>query len=274
MLPYPILDPKDPVPEWCLTLIVVGGGTLIDEAKTIRRLSNGRLRLIAIPSIWGSGAERSKIAVLNRDGKKCISVDEANLPDAYVYWQNLAQSVSTQRARYASGDVWAHAMEGFCSPLASPPLQMKCASLLRRMLELPFTYHPDWFEISGLACFYQGHSSVGLIHGIAHTLEGFLGAERPGSKWGHAKLSSLFLWPVMSFNCSSSPKLDSLMVKHDLEPVRILAKMRELFDVQDYSDVLPVLSEHWHEIIRDPTTRTNCVLVRALSRSYFEKLDS
>ena len=52
------------------TLIVIGGGTLMDEAKIWRAHNAPGIRLIVIPSLWGSGAEVSPVAVLNRRVKR------------------------------------------------------------------------------------------------------------------------------------------------------------------------------------------------------------
>ena len=271
-LPYPCLTLGVALPDWCSTLIAVGGGTLIDESKTLRRQAKGTLRLIAVPSIWGSGAERSRIAVLNRNGKKEITVDAANLPDIYVLWQDLAKRVSDDRAKFASGDVWAHAAEAFCSPLATRELRSECAGLLRAMYEMPFTYDHRWLELSGAACLCQSLSSVGLIHGIAHTLEIALKERFPEEDWHHARLCSLFLWPVMMFNSHFSPKLNTNFSEFDLPGEGLLQKMRQLLVPGDYHKLLPVLKESWSQVLRDPCTRTNSVLVRATSISFFETL--
>ena len=44
------------------TLIVIGGGNLMDEAKIWRAHHAPGTQLIAIPSLWGSGAEVSPVA--------------------------------------------------------------------------------------------------------------------------------------------------------------------------------------------------------------------
>src|SRR5688572_18872512 len=61
------------------TLIVVGGGALMDRAKLVRR----SFRLIVVPSIWGSGAEVSPVAV---GEDKHATVDPQLLPDVRVDW--------------------------------------------------------------------------------------------------------------------------------------------------------------------------------------------
>ena len=93
-------------------LVVIGGGTLIDETKVWRLEQSPELTLIAIPSIWGSGAEASPIAVRNRGGKKDIRVDKKLLPDARAVWPELAATISPERVRFACGDSWSHVQIG------------------------------------------------------------------------------------------------------------------------------------------------------------------
>ena len=49
-LPYQIVDPSAPPPSGLNTLIVVGGGGLIDEAKAWIRDQSPAVHLVAIPS--------------------------------------------------------------------------------------------------------------------------------------------------------------------------------------------------------------------------------
>jgi alcohol dehydrogenase class IV len=250
-------------------LVVIGGGALLDEAKYWRAEQRPALRLIAIPSIWGSGAEASPVVALNRSGRKRIFIGPRFLPDARAVWPELAVSIAPARARTACGDVWAHALEGFLSPLAGDALRAELAELMAQLLALPLANDPAWFEPSGRAAAGQARSSVGLAHGIAHALEGFLRTGFPGEEWGHARLCSLFLWPVMRFNAQASPKLQSLAAKHGLDIPGIMAVARDLFDEDAFGRATPLLKEHWPEVLRDPCSRTNSALVRPESLDYF-----
>lgn len=238
------------------TLVVVGGGTLIDEAKLRARQHDG-LRLIAIPSIWGSGAEASPIAVANEESRKVVHIDEALVPDVRVLWPELGETVPAERARIACGDVWAHALEGFLSPLAKPELRSELASIIANMLDLPIGFHPDWFDVSARACAGQARSSVGLVHGIAHVLE-----RQGGMRWSHAGLCSTWLLPVMELNRTQSGRMQELLAEYDLSWEAIRSKLSELFDERAFDEQRPALAEGWRNVLRDPSTRTNVVLVR------------
>jgi alcohol dehydrogenase class IV len=257
------------IPEDMQTLVVVGGGTRIDQAKVWRNRERPELRLVVIPSLWGSGAEASPVAVLDHDGAKEILVGEAYLPDIRCVMPSLAESIPDDLACYACGDSWSHALEGFLSPLASQDLRSDLGQVILAMLGLPLGKHPDWFDLSARACAGQARSSVGLVHGIAHTIEAPLRRAYPETGWGHARLCACFLYPVMCFNRQASNKLDTLMAEYGLETDVVLAHVRDLYDDLDYTSALPVLEGLWKQVLRDQCSRTNSALVRAQSVSYF-----
>ena len=268
-LPWPSVAPEAPIADGVDTLIVVGGGTLIDQAKAAARDAR-RLQLIAVPSIWGSGAEASPVVVLDRNGVKDIRMDARYLPDRVVIWPELAASVPADRARHACGDSWAHALEGFLSPLASEPLRADLADLMRCMLDLPLAGGPEWFAMSAQASAGQAKSSVGLTHGIAHTLEGGLRRSLPAHGYHHASLCSTYLWPVMEFNRQGSDKWTTLAQQHQLDEAAIFKVLRDLHTPGLYRDALPALVESWRSVLRDQCTRTNSVMVRPGHVAFFE----
>lgn len=251
------------------TLIVVGGGTRIDAAKLWRAEQRRDLRLIAIPSIWGSGAEASRIVVQTAEHKKEILAGDQYLPDIRCVIPELMASLPEETARFACGDAWSHALEGFLSPLADESVRRELADLMQAMSKLPLAKHADWFELSARACQGQAKSSVGLIHGIAHTLEGPLQIAQADYGWGHARLCSLFLYPVAQYNRQASARFETLLAEHGLDPNVLMNKMHDLFSKKDYDRALQLLKTHWAQVVRDPCTRTNSALVRSQSLSFF-----
>lgn len=257
-----VVPPLSPPPAQTERLIAIGGGTLIDEAKAFA--ADEQVTLIAIPSIWGSGAEASPVCVLQRDGRKYIRIDERFVPYARAVWPELAATIPAERARMACGDVWAHALEGFLSPLARPELRRELSGLMQRMLRLPLGNDPAWFEVSAEACAAQARSSVGLVHGIAHTLE-----EKGAG--GHAQLCATYLLPVMRFNLGVSAKPQALFAEFGIDGDAVLGVLGALHDPETYRRSLEVLRENWKSVLRDPSTRTNCALVRPQHLDFFTK---
>ena len=175
-------------------------------------------------------------------------------------WPELADSLTPELVRDACGDVWAHALEGYLSPLADEKLRNELAGLIRELLDTPIANRPEWFELGARACRLQSRAGVGLVHGIAHSLEGPL-AGTPAAP-GHAALCSTFVLPVFRLNRSLSDKVDTTLGEAGIDPERIESRLAELFDQETFQKLLPALEERWKKILRDPCTRTNCALVR------------
>jgi alcohol dehydrogenase class IV len=252
------------LPSEVRTLVAIGGGTLLDTAKAFVHDAAPHVSLVAIPSIWGSGAEASPVVVLDREGKKDIRVDPAFFPAARAVWGELAATVPGDRARDACGDVWAHAVEGFLSPLASEALRQQIATIIEEMLVLPLAADERWFEISAAAASAQAQSSVGLVHGIAHTLEPLLA----DSGWGHAGLCATFLLPVLQFLLRSS-KTAATFRAYGLEPNAVVEAAGALFDAERYESLRGRLAPEWPRVLRDRCTRTNSTLVRTGDVEHF-----
>jgi hypothetical protein len=242
-------------------LVAVGGGTLIDQAK-VTRLAHPQVRLAALPTLWGSGAEASPIAVLTVDGKKVIRHGAEVLPDLVIREPSFAAAAPAALRLNASGDAWSHALEGFLSPLGSDQTRADLAAVIQRMIQLTIDDATTWLDVSARACAGQATTSVGLVHGIAHVLEGPFGR-------GHARLCSLYLLPVMVLNRSNSLRWP-LFAQHGLDEDRIFRALRGFFDAELYSHALPLLRERWGDVLRDPCTRTNCGLVRPTDIGFFE----
>ena len=261
VVPWPVHE-EEPVltgdTEW---LVAVGGGTLMDRAKLLRT-RHPSVKLAAVPTLWGSGAEASPVAVWNEAGAKMIRVGPELLPDVRVIHPDFARTVPDEMARHACGDAWSHALEGFFSPLSSDAGRTDLGEVLRRMVRLPLGHADDWFEVGALACAGQAASSVGLVHGIAHVLEGGLG-------WGHARLCSLFLLPVMTFNQRNGAKWASLEA-HGVSEADVFSILRRLFCADEYAAALPGLRTQWGAVLRNPCTRTNSALVRPADIAFFE----
>jgi alcohol dehydrogenase class IV len=254
-------------------LLVIGGGVLIDQAKVWRIEKSPETSLSVVPSIWGSGAENSPIAVLNEGGKKIIHMGKEYLPDERAIWSTLTQGLDVGLLKDACGDVWAHALEGFTSPLATPETREEAAELIKKLADLKLEQHDEWFEMSAQACRVQSRASVGLVHGIAHVLEPILESS-PNKGLGHAKLCTTYLSPTLRFNHDHSEKYRLLFKDFDLQFADILACTEALFSQSTYDILKTELEANWLTIIRDPSSRTNSALVRKSSISYFMEYGS
>ncbi len=263
----PAVHDLSAIPAGTLTLVVAGGGDRIDRAKVFRARLAPHLKLIAVPTLWGSGAEASRVAVLNTAAGKEIHVGDELLPDAIAFPDALIASTPEPLRRAGIGDAFSHVFEAFISPLASDEIRTAAGALLRDMLALDDDASPAWFRHSAHACALQAASGVGLIHGIAHTLEP-LGVRAPLAP-GHAGLCSLFLLPVLDFDLAHSEKPATLLASAGIDPEALRARFRTFFDPAAYAATLPALQTHWRAVLTDRCTRVNGVLVRPGASEFF-----
>jgi alcohol dehydrogenase class IV len=251
------------LPDAATALLAAGGGSLIDRAKHARALRRPELRLVALPSIWGSGAERSAVTVLDDAGAKHVFREPSWVPDVVVSWPDLAASVPLERARHGCADAWAHALEALLSPIASPTVQSEAVALVRRMLRLPLRYDPAWFEVSVEAVSLLGRAGAGLVHGLAHALEAPARIAAPDGRYGHARLCAACLWPTLRFNLGSSPAARARVRDLALDPGDLERAARSVFDPEAWHLVRALLPTHQASVLRDPSTRMNCARVGA-----------
>jgi alcohol dehydrogenase class IV len=258
--------PQDAEPEAGLRrLVVIGGGAIIDQAKLWKRDRSPGTWLCAVPSLWGSGAEASPVAVRLEAGSKAAHMAPELRPDARAICPALAESVPADAARWGYGDTFAHVVEGFLSPLATDELRGEMAGFMRdRLLPQPLTPAPEWFELSALACALQARAGVGLVHGIAHVLEPCTAG------FGHARICAAFLFPVLAYNVSRGPKVPSLCGQHRLDLDQLLGRARAIFEPADFDTLLPALEAQWMSVLRHPLSRINCTVVRPNSLAYFQ----
>lgn len=245
-------------------VISVGGGSLIDRVKFWRMEHSPETWLVAVPSLWGSGAEASSVAVRLEAGRKVPHIDTRLLPNARAIWPELAESIPANLAKWGMGDVWSHALEAFFSPLASNSLRVQLAAFLRdKLLPQPLIVGARWFELSAEACQLQSIASVGLVHGMAHEIEPLL----PG--FGHARLCSTLLWPVMCFNVSRSSKFQNLAAAYGLPLEAVLARIHSLYSNGDFDELLPILITNWINVLANPLSRINRVVCRPQDLAWF-----
>lgn len=254
------LEPVDPgpLPAETRTLVACGGGTLIDRAKALSKSRTAPTHVVAVPTLWGAGAEASPVIVENGDrGAKEIAIDERFVPDVRIVWPGPAASAPESLRRAGAADVWAHTLESLISPLADANVRDQAAMLVRALLPLtPDGDHAiSWLDLSAEACALQSRASVGLAHAIAHQLEGPLGI-------GHARLVAAALPTVFGLAVAEAPRWPDVAAAHDLDAEQIIERLASLADSEDIVAMEAALPEYWPSILRDPLTRTNGFLVR------------
>jgi acetaldehyde dehydrogenase/alcohol dehydrogenase len=210
-------------------LVAVGGGSVIDAAKTIRlfhehpELSLRELalpfldarkrvthypdpshdvRLVAVPTTAGTGSEVSPAAVLTIGGTKATLVDYSLVPDMAIVDPRLTLSMPPALTADTGIDALTHALEAFVSIFASPYTDAFCLQAIHLILDaLPRAYanggdlqaRTDMANAATIAGLAFSNAFVGVNHALAHAI-----GERHGV--AHGRANGLVLPHVLRYN--------------------------------------------------------------------------
>lgn len=225
------------------TVIAVGGGSAIDAAKVMALLyeypvnnfsdlletplpsSRNRVRLVAIPSTSGTGAEVTKAAVLtftDRDLKIGLK-SEALVPDIAILDAELTMTMPQNIVAETGMDALTHAVECYINlsldDFTEPLAREAVAGLFKW---LPVSYNDKTLEsrekvhnyqcMAGLAFTNVG---LGMAHGIAHAVGGKFGL-------GHGLINAIALPEVLAYN------------SRDAEVARRLSRLAKTIGADDF----------------------------------------
>ncbi|MDR1768477.1 MAG: iron-containing alcohol dehydrogenase [Propionibacteriaceae bacterium] len=197
-------------------LIALGGGSAIDTTKAVvyfclkykealmDRRHIHRPHFVAVPTTAGSGSEVTSYTVLtdtDNDVKIPIS-DRAMIPDTAILDPEFLKTLPKELVAYPGMDVLTHATEAYVSRQATAFTDLYAVHAAQTVLRcLPRLYAGDRSDETSqdmmLAATMAGlafhNSSLGLTHGIAHTL----GAE---FHLPHGYANAIVLPWVIAFN--------------------------------------------------------------------------
>lgn len=190
-------------------LVVLGGGSAIDEAKAIMHFAKEigdlpDMEFIAIPTTSGTGSEVTSFAIITDQDKgvKYPLVDEALLPDVAVLDSNLVKSLPPAIVADTGMDVLTHALEAYVSTKANAftdALAEKAAVtvlefLVRSFQNMEDTEAREQMHIAScMAGLAFDRASLGVNHAIAHNIGGKF-------KVPHGRANTILLAHVMEFN--------------------------------------------------------------------------
>lgn len=271
-------------------MIAFGGGSAIDAAKAIKFFGIkleiiSELTMIVIPTTSGTGSEVTNFAVITNPnvGLKYPLVDGLLQPDKAILDARLVKTVPPKITADTGMDVLTHALEAYVSTGAndfSDALAEKATDLIFKYLERAFRNGEDMearekvHYASCIAGMAFNQASLGLCHGIAHTLGGKL-------HMPHGRINGVLLPSIIQFNANESQRaLDKyaqlarkqgLANSHGKVGVRHL--VNEVIDLRQKLEMpssfleagfiretyQSELNQVGREALLDPTTRTNPV---------------
>ena len=184
----------------CDSLIALGGGSVIDVAKTLMVLSShagpismyddakegGQLiqnpmpPLYAIPTTAGTGSEvgRAAVVILRESGRKSVIFHPDLMPDMAVLEPSLTAGLPAALTAATGIDALTHALEAYFAPDFHPI----CDGIALQAMQMVVTYLPlacsDGSDLAarekmllaasmGAIAFQKG---LGMVHSLAHPL--------------------------------------------------------------------------------------------------------
>lgn len=177
--------------ENCDFIIAVGGGSAIDVAKGIKYYAEADIKILAVPTTAGTGAEVTRFAVLYNNADKDSVRSWDIIPELAVFDYTTLLSLSHYQRIVTALDAFAHSLEAYWSNNATDESReysvkslelfnayfeaylnddkssyepmMKCSELAGRAINIAQT-------TAGHAMSYKLHKLKGFAHGQAVAL--------------------------------------------------------------------------------------------------------
>lgn len=177
--------------EKCNFIVTVGGGSAMDVAKAIKHFSECDIKILAVPTTAGTGAEVTRFAVLYNNGDKESVRSWDIIPDFHIFDYTALATLPYEQRVVTAFDAFSHSVEAFWSvnateesreyskqslelfndyfdaflndDKASYEPMMKCSELAGRAINIAQTTAPH-------AMSYKLHKLKGFYHGRAVVL--------------------------------------------------------------------------------------------------------
>jgi alcohol dehydrogenase class IV len=184
-------------------LVALGGGSVLDCAKAIRKfaLPEGEtIPLWAIPTTAGTGSEVTSFAVLSDHGVKLPLVEDSLLPDAAILDGSFLTTLPAKAVADTGMDALSHGIEAYVSTGASlftDALSVAAVSDIWKQLPKGMvgsqTARDRLLLSSCLAGAAFNASSLGICHSLSHALGGRFHLP-------HGRLNGVLLPTVVRYN--------------------------------------------------------------------------
>ena len=251
-------------------IIALGGGSVIDLVKTVKKELG--LKMVAIPTTIGSGAEVSRFSLItdSNAGKKNVISSPDLLPEVILLNPLLYKNLEKREIIYQCIDSLSHAIESLVSRFSNPLSDMLSITSLDNLYEsLLQLKNGDMNEdlldsmktASLLSGFAQSIAATGLIHSFAH----YFGAK---NGIAHSKAVSLFFLDVLELNARSTDKYKKLNNLKNMSEGNFIRKLKALFAGVDLPQQKITMKED--VLVSAEEIRKN---ISTLSNPYSPKLD-
>lgn len=236
----------------CDFMIAVGGGSAIDVAKAIKLFAESDVRILAVPTTAGTGAEVTRFSVLYNHGDKESVRSWDIIPELQVFDYTALESLPYIQRVVTGLDAFTHAVEAYWSKNATDESRAYSAEALRLFNENfnayldddKSTYEPmmKCSELAGRAINIAQTTACHAFSYKLHKLKGFYHGQA-------VAICLVYIWKYMLENNSSDMNLDLLLaeveVVSDFNPEKLEQLLKDLGLLND----LTMTSQQFEETV-------------------------
>lgn len=228
----------------CDFIVTVGGGSAMDVAKAIKLFAESDVKILAVPTTAGTGAEVTRFAVLynNADKESVRSYDI--IPDYAVFDYTSLESLEYNQRVVTSLDAFCHSVEAYWSLDATDESRDYSISALKLFNDYFYKFLQDdkssyepmmkCSELAGRAINIAQTAAPHAMSYKLHKLKGFYHGQA-------VAVCLAYIWQYMVDNCKR-PELENLLAQTQLvsgftpDSFKNLLKKLDLLDDSDLTE--------------------------------------
>lgn len=193
----------------CDFIIAVGGGSAIDVAKAIKLFAETDVKILAVPTTAGTGAEVTRFSVLYENGDKNSVRSWDIIPEYQVFDYTTLESLPYIQRVVTGLDAFVHALEAYWSLDATDESRMYSVEALRLfnenykayLLDDKTTYYNmmKCSELAGRAINIAQTTAAHAFSYKLHKIKGFYHGQA-------VAVSLVYIWKYMFFHADDRMK--------------------------------------------------------------------
>ena len=236
----------------CDFIIAVGGGSAIDVAKAIKLFAESDVRILAIPTTAGTGAEVTRFSVLYNHGDKDSVRSWDIIPELQVFDYTTLESLPYIQKVVTGLDAFTHAVEAYWSKDATDESREYSAEALKLFNENfaayldgdKATFEP-MMRCSALAGKAINIAQTTACHAFSyklHKLKGFYHGQA-------VAVCLVYIWRYMLENNFADISLELLLAETEIVSSFNPERLEQLLKDLGLLDGLTMTSEQFEETV-------------------------
>ncbi|MGN0522455.1 MAG: iron-containing alcohol dehydrogenase [Eubacterium sp.] len=237
--------------ESCDFIVTVGGGSAIDVAKAIKYYLEEDIKILAVPTTAGTGAEVTRFAVIYENADKASVRSYDIIPEFAVFDSESLETLPRFQRIVTSLDAFSHALEAYWSINATDESRKYSIEALRLFNEGFFKYLDDdkasyeimmkCSELAGRAINIAQTTAAHAFSYKLHKLKGFAHGQA-------VAVCLAYIWQYMLDN-SPSEELNSLLKEVEEVSSYNPDTFKELLNNLGLCDDLTMTKEQFDETV-------------------------